>query len=254
MALRNVSKAWLISFIRVRSRALAVFRRYLLNGAGFCFGFGVLFTCFFCSTSMRFWMDLGRRLYFSGIWMCSFMSLHLKLELTLTLRPKDGPFATVAMLTAYGSLRPFCLGTAPVLWGLSRNLPVLWGWPLSFGKQSLSWIGTITKYSRTTNHYCSPLRACGVAQQSYPHLYFSTSNCQLKLNKWSLFVFVFFFRMNFNQHSTHARCSYLINSNSERIRFWWATAFELLSITVTRRKCYFPVNIRYISVALTTQR
>lgn len=115
MAFRNVSKAWLISFMRLRSRALAVFRRYLLNGAGFCFGLGVLLTCFFCSTSMRFWIDRGRRLYFSGIWMCSSMSLHLKFELTLVLRPKDGPLATVAIPMAYGSLHP-----------------IFWGQPLSY--------------------------------------------------------------------------------------------------------------------------
>ena len=70
MAFRSVSKAWLISFMRDRSRALAVFLRYLLSGAGFCLGLGTRLTCCtccfnFCSTSSRLAMDRGRRLYFS---------------------------------------------------------------------------------------------------------------------------------------------------------------------------------------------
>lgn len=36
---RRCSNALFISRIRIRSRALAVFRRYLLNGAAFCFAF-----------------------------------------------------------------------------------------------------------------------------------------------------------------------------------------------------------------------
>lgn len=55
--------------MRDRSRALAVFRRYLLNGAGFCLGLGVRLAktgCLsFCSTSSRLAMERGRRLYFS---------------------------------------------------------------------------------------------------------------------------------------------------------------------------------------------
>lgn len=69
MARLSVSNAWLISFMRDRSRALAVFRRYLLNGAGFCLGLGVRLAstgCLsFCSTSKRLAMERGRRLYFS---------------------------------------------------------------------------------------------------------------------------------------------------------------------------------------------
>lgn len=38
---RKCSNALFISRIRTRSRALAVFRRYLLNGAAFCFAFGL---------------------------------------------------------------------------------------------------------------------------------------------------------------------------------------------------------------------
>lgn len=59
---RRCSNALFISRIRIRSRALAVFRRYLLNGAAFCldFGFCALFLLLFVfSVVAGVWADDG---------------------------------------------------------------------------------------------------------------------------------------------------------------------------------------------------
>lgn len=64
-----------LTCILVRSRRFAVLRRYLLSGAGRCFGLGSRrgFLRFF-STSIRFWIDLVRKLYLSKAGIFIFMS------------------------------------------------------------------------------------------------------------------------------------------------------------------------------------
>ena len=64
-----------LTCIRHRSRKLAVFRRYLLSGAGFCLGFGWRGAFLRRSTSIRFCIDLVRKLYLANEFFEFFFSL-----------------------------------------------------------------------------------------------------------------------------------------------------------------------------------
>ena len=63
MTLLSSSNPSLISVMRVRSRALAVLRRYLLSGGGFDFGLRSFGVALRRSTSTRLMSDVVRRLY-----------------------------------------------------------------------------------------------------------------------------------------------------------------------------------------------
>ena len=82
----NYRNQIVITCIRHRSRKFAVFRRYLLNGAGLCFGFGRRGAFFRRSTSIRFCIDFVRKLYFAiALSSLSLLSLLLLLLLLLLL-------------------------------------------------------------------------------------------------------------------------------------------------------------------------